>query len=406
MKKIFTLLLLLCCAQISSSAQDFSGTWDGILTQKNKSESYYYQITITQVGQSISGTSFSSSPDEKNKGAFTLTGVWDGKQLVLQEVEQTQPKDGGWCLKYMLLQFSEKDGKQRLEGEWKADGCTPGAIILERKMGDVKTAITKEEAHFSFAGRWTGHLSQSDRDYGFFYELTLETSGSGQSYIVSEDNGGSAFHQLAWTFQLADSLFTLNETAVASKTDPKWKWCIKSAKLRLRKASNSYILEGTWEGYLEGFDSKTGKCAPGKVYLEKLIENQTIETKIAAEAKVPEYTEAAKREVKVARIVEVQSPNVRIKVWDNGSVDGDIASLFLNGKQILSKHRVGKLKHGIPVKLQSTDNFLILHAESLGDIPPNTVAVSVDDGKKEQVIILVSNLQTSGAILIRQFKVE
>ena len=404
MKKIFTLLL--CYLQISSGAQDFSGTWDGILTQKNKSESYYYQITITQVGQSISGTSFSSSPDEKNKGGFVLTGIWDGKQLVLQEVEQTQPEAGGWCLKYMLLEFSEKDGKQRLEGEWKADGCTPGAIILERKIGNLKTSIAKEEAHFSFAGRWTGHLSQSDRDYGFFYELTLETNGGGQSYIVSEDNGGSAFHQLGWAFQLSDSLFTLNETMVVSKTDPKWKWCIKSARLRLRKTPNSYVLEGTWEGYLEGLDAKTGKCAPGKVYLEKLIDTQVIETTIAEGTKVPEYTEVVKREVKVARIVEVQSPNVRIKVWDNGSVDGDIASLFLNGKQILSKHRVGKLKHGIPVKLQAVDNFLILHAESLGDIPPNTVAVSVDDGKKEQVIILVSNLQTSGAILIRQFKVE
>lgn len=60
----------------------------------------------------------------------------------------------------------------------------------------------------------------------------------------------------------------------------------------------------------------------------------------------------------------------------------------------------------IPVTLQERHNFLILPAEDLGDISPNTVAVSVDDGIREQIIILSSNLRESGAVLIREVRVD
>jgi hypothetical protein len=34
------------------------------------------------------------------------------------------------------------------------------------------------------------------------------------------------------------------------------------------------------------------------------------------------------------------------------------------------------------------------------------VAVSIDDGEREQVIIVSSNLEESGAVMIKQFKVD
>ena len=43
----------------------------------------------------------------------------------------------------------------------------------------------------------------------------------------------------------------------------------------------------------------------------------------------------SKRTIKVERVLEVQSSSIKIKVWDNGTVDGDVATLFLNGERIL-----------------------------------------------------------------------
>ncbi|MBK7871474.1 MAG: hypothetical protein IPJ74_12770 [Saprospiraceae bacterium] len=307
------------------------------------------------------------------------------------------------ALKYITLQWSNEGDLEWLKGNWKADRCTPGNIALSRKSAFKETILEKEEP-FTWEGRWTGHLSQSDRDYGFFYELNLDAISKGRSNIVSEDNGGSANHSLEWSFNAQDSILTIKELAIIDKTDSKWKWCIKSARLKLRREGSRFILEGNWEGYIEGHTPTTGRCAPGTVYLEKPVVTQQFR-QLEAQNSV-NYETQEHREVRISRVVEVKKPNVRIQVWDSGTVDGDVVTLFLNGERILSRHRVSKNKLGIPVTLKADNNFLILHAEDLGDIPPNTIAVSVDDGTKEQMIVLSSDLKLSGAILIRQFKIE
>ena len=55
-----------------------------------------------------------------------------------------------------------------------------------------------------------------------------------------------------------------------------------------------------------------------------------------------------------------------------------------------------------PIQLREESNFLIMHANDLGDIAPNTVALSIDDGVKEQRLIVSSNLAESGAVLIKE----
>ena len=173
--------------------------------------------------------------------------------------------------------------------------------------------------------------------------------------------------------------------------------------MQFPQAKDRYVLEGDWLGYIEGFTQKTGPCATGKMLLERLIPSP--ELTLARQNVLP-YEESSERTVKVERVLEVQNPNLRLKVWDNGIVDGDVVTLFLNGEQLLKDYRVVKHKYGMNVKLKEDINFLILHAEDLGDITPNTVAVSVDDGVEEQVIILSSNLRESGAVMIKQFKLE
>lgn len=398
MRKIYAIILCICCS-LPLLSQSLSGMWEG------KAGAYYYQVSISQKDQSISGTSYSRSADSTAEAKFLLTGVWQDGQLVLQEIEQLEPQNGGWCLKYITLNFAQENGYDVLSGTWKADRCQPGTITLRRPSA-TKTVTVERETPFAWAGRWSGHLAQSDRDYGFFYELNLNADGSGQSYIVSEDNGGSAYHDLTWNFDTVDSLFTLTESAVASKTDPKWKWCIKSATFKLKRDSNRYYLEGNWDGFIEGYTPKTGACAPGTVYLEKPVITTQVQQIEAQQAQSYHIDAENEREVRVSRVIEVRQPDIRIKVWDSGTVDGDVVTLFLNGKRILNKYRVNKSAYSIPVQLNQENNFLILHAEDLGSIPPNTIAVSVDDGEKEQRIVLSSDLKVSGAVLVKQFKID
>ncbi|MEN0005076.1 MAG: hypothetical protein AAF798_13075 [Bacteroidota bacterium] len=383
--------------------QSYEGQWVGWLSQDGKRDTFTYQVGLEQKGDSFQGESFSATANAKATAQFQVIATAEGEQLVLQEIQQLSPKKPKWCLKYVQLNWSTQDGLPVLFGKWQANGCTPGTIWLQKKGKKIETSST-ETLPFEMTGKWTGVLKQSDRDYGFYYAFELYPDQLGQSYIVSEANGGSATHELNWSFDAASQQLTLTEQAILEKSDGDWRWCIKSGTLKRSQDGLKYTLEGPWQGYLEGSDGSTMNCAPGILYLEKPILQQ--EQQSVAYAFEP-YEAKLDRKVQVERLIEVQSETLRIKIWDNGTVDGDVVTIFLNGEQLVENFKVTKRKRGFPVKINTKgDNYLILHAEDLGDISPNTVAVSIDDGTREQVIILSSNLEESGALMIRKFQMK
>lgn len=400
----FLFFVSLCCwgAAPVLCAQSIGGQWAGTVQQDNSTDApFEYSVTLRlEEGGAVSGLACSRTPDGKAEACFVLSGVWDGRQLLLQEVRQTKPAVPKWCLKYATLAWEDESGGEVLRGNWTAKGCQPGSMLLRR----VAAEEIVDKGAFSPLGRWTGHLDQTDRDYGFYYELVLAAGGKGRATIVSEGNGGTAEMALRWQLVDGGTAVAITETAVNEKTDPAWRWCIKSAKLPLRRSSQGDVLAGTWTGHIEQHDPLTGACAPGKLYLERPRLDAQSDGEIKKQS--DPYERDLLRSVKIDRVVEVHSANVRLKVWDNGAVDGDIATLFLNGERILDRYTVSKRKRSIPVTLKDEDNLLILHAEDLGEIPPNTVAVSIDDGRNEQIIILTSNLDVSGAILIKHFRVK
>ena len=402
MRKLFTAFFLLFCLH-SLYAQSLGGSWEGYLVQDEKTDTFYYQANLQQNGDSFSGESVSKTQDGQAEARFELTGFWDGDKLILQELRQISPSSPQWCIKYATLYLGDDSGVPVLSGPWKADGCSPGHLFLRRPTNTVRDTIQPADAP-TINGKWTGALSQSDRNYGLIFELDLARDRDGTSYIVSEDNGGGARMQLDWAFDDRQNELTFQESRVIHKDDPAWPWCIKSGRLQYREEDSRLVIEGRWEGYIEGYDMESGACASGALYLEKPILTQEVVR--LREAVAQPYEQENRRQIKVQRVLEVKSNNIRLRIWDNGTVDGDVATLYLNGERILHNYRVSKRRIAIPVTLQQADNFLVLHAEDLGDIRPNTVAVSVDDGEREQVIVVSSNLEESGALMIRKFRVD
>ncbi len=387
------LLLALLIAYLGQlPAQDLSGDWVGELWQTGATDTFIYQVSLIQEDDAVSGTATSTSADGSMSAIFRLSGRWVEGRLQLQEVQQIEPTDLQWCLKYMQMDLQGNT----LSGDWTARACQPGGIRLRRP------GTRTEELPFSFPGRWTGHLSQSDREYGFFYEINFEADGTGTSRIVSEGAGGEATHRLLWEENAG--VISCQEPAVLERTDPNWKWCLKSLTFEKEREGDAYELRGDWEGHIEDADPGSGACAPGSVYLSKPVVTRVVEEEIAPQRDI--YQEESGRTVTIDKVLQVRSTSIRLKVWDNGIVDGDILTLFLNGQRILTDHRVGKRKWSFPVEVLPGENLMILHAEDLGDIMPNTCAVAIDDGVEEQVIILSSNLRESGAILIQAFEVD
>ena len=115
------------------------------------------------------------------------------------------------------------------------------------------------------------------------------------------------------------------------------------------------------------------------------------------EENIPKYI--AGRKVVSSMRIEMDSPVLKIFVYDNSFLDGDTMSLFFNGVWILDHYGVTKQKKPVELTLAAnTNNYLVLFANNMGKSPPNTAAIEFDDGKKKHVFKLSSDLKSCSAI--------
>ena len=107
-----------------------------------------------------------------------------------------------------------------------------------------------------------------------------------------------------------------------------------------------------------------------------------------------------KRNNTIIKTIEVENVSVKVDLYDNGEIDGDSISLFYNGKLLLSHKRLSDkpITLNINVDNDKSINELVMYAENLGSIPPNTALMIVTDGPKRYEVRITSDLQKSGTI--------
>jgi hypothetical protein len=112
-----------------------------------------------------------------------------------------------------------------------------------------------------------------------------------------------------------------------------------------------------------------------------------------------------KRANSLIKTIEVIQPKIKVELYDNGEIDGDSISIFLNGKLLVSRRRLTEKAITLNIDLDSEqEEFeLEMYAENLGTIPPNTAVMVVTDGNKRYETRITSDLKKSGVVrLIRK----
>lgn len=114
----------------------------------------------------------------------------------------------------------------------------------------------------------------------------------------------------------------------------------------------------------------------------------------------PTDTRFEKRNSNVLKTIEIDNSSFTVDLYDNGEIDGDSISLFFNGRLILSHKRL--TDKALSLKLNVDEgrdlNELVMYAENLGTIPPNTALMVVHDGDNRYEVRISSDLQKSGVI--------
>lgn len=142
MKKLLPILyFMLSCFSILS-AQNLSGTWEGVITQNEGGilSKYTFKIFMTtDKNNQVKGTAFVKADELEIYAIMSFKGTYDGEYIEIQEDEILREKrvdDIFWCIKDYSLQLKAATDKLQLEGQWRGfthtGACIPGKIYLTK----------------------------------------------------------------------------------------------------------------------------------------------------------------------------------------------------------------------------------------------------------------------------------
>lgn len=146
-----------------------------------------------------------------------------------------------------------------------------------------------------------------------------------------------------------------------------------------------------------------GKSAPGKKSRTKTPPPEVVVEKKPAPDTITAAAELATRKTEVIQNVIFKSDSLVLKLYDHGVIDGDTVSVVLNNKVIIARQRLeGKpVVSVIHITPDLGDSLLVvMYAENLGSIPPNTGLLVVQDGEDRYEIRFEGTKQKSSAILL------
>lgn len=140
---------------------------------------------------------------------------------------------------------------------------------------------------------------------------------------------------------------------------------------------------------------------------EPVKENKQPEVKPVVTVEVPPAADVSKRKIINTQEVIFKSDSLTISLFDNGDVDGDVVTLLMNNAVIMPK--VSLTSRGTRKTIYFDQNtpdtlLLVMFAENLGSIPPNTGLLVVNDGSDIYELRFSADLQTNAAILLRRKK--
>lgn len=133
------------------------------------------------------------------------------------------------------------------------------------------------------------------------------------------------------------------------------------------------------------------------------IKNPNPVIKPAPVSVVPKPAVLKNRQNEVQKTLTVNDPDVTVKLYDNGEIDDDTISVFLDNKLVLSSKRLTAAPLTVKFRLEedNTDHELTMVAENLGRIPPNTSLMIVESGEQRFQVRITSTEQKNAVVRFR-----
>ncbi|WP_207427768.1 hypothetical protein [Pedobacter sp. SYSU D00535] len=264
-------------------------------------------------------------------------------------------------------------------------------------------------------GKWYGKLTQDPGGYSDLYNFDLYLNqgkklwGESDAYIdrIVKVKIRLEGKVLGDSVLLAEKLLGIEE----ERMPPGYITCIKTLRLKYLHAGSAEYLLGTWDGF-DKLDYSP--CPPGQIVLARsrshlqqffdgggfggapLIATTTVP--------LPEFTPMFQEtEIKKLSEIQVSKRELEFRLNDYLKEDNDTVSVYFNRNLIAGKQKISKkpFKFKLTIADGSGLNEVLLFAENLGHIPPNTSQLLIIDGNKTHRLLIESDKQKTAAVYLR-----
>ncbi len=286
----------------------------------------------------------------------------------------------------------------------------------------------------SLTGIWSGKISRKSpqRQGVESVEMQIYQSGknlSGYSFTF-KDTSRFVLYDMNGTRNKKTQTIRIREAGFAYYLlPPDFLPCEKEFSMRYYKIGRTQYLSGTWSG--RGYDTT---CFPGEellIVLQKIknpeypidhfVQKKMTDYFLRRIPKqdtltIPGYETAndipsidppadslpAERKLEIQEIVKVHDTAVTVLLYDNAIIDDDTVSIFADKKPVLLRQRISEkpIVFNITMTEPGRPVEIIMQAENLGSIPPNTAIMIIQAGNKRYEVRLSSSFEKHAVVII------
>lgn len=235
-------------------------------------------------------------------------------------------------------------------------------------------------------GFWKGRLVMEPGGCFPVYniEFQLQIAGSsirGNSYHYS-DTTNYVKEEFEGVLDTVTKSLKIDEQKVSVfRIPPDCIPCIKKYDLSFHTDGREEQLRGSWTG--KTMDGKSN-CPSGTIVLSRI-------QKATFKPDVPEVL--IERKLELVKEIMVDTGSIKLDFYDNGVIDGDTISVYVNDMPVVSRKGLATKPVTIflRVDLNKPRQEMIMVGENLGSIPPNTALMIVNAGNKRYQVYLTSD---------------
>lgn len=383
------------CISFSSGAQDITGIWKGYFISDG-GDYYKLEFQVARNGSTgVTGVSYSYL-DIRFYGKATMTGsfIKSSASFKIKEIKTVEVKSslgGSTCIMNYNFTYSRSGNEEFLDGTYLGKFEVPGQSNVTGQWGDC--------------GGGTVHLRRVTSS-DFYIEPFLKNKLKRNTQPVIDNEPPRKSDSIKTKPPVAKVIPPVKKPVTTkppvskppvAKTNPP----VKKPVTTKPPVTKPVVKTNPPANNTKPVAKVNVPPPVTKPPADTIKKTAPPVTKVTPPpVKIPDVLKTRTNEL--VRSIAVNDPQVTVKLFDNGQIDGDTISVYLDKKLVLGNKMLTASPLVVHFTIQPNEEHeLIMVAENLGTIPPNTSLMIVESGDQRLEVRITSTEQKNALVRFR-----